>query len=439
MNILQRAFKKSLNISRLQRSTQFQRQAIVQQFGQFRANQFASNNRNLIELGYEQNVDVYSMIRKMVEVSQTARWVVEKKKRGTANEWEEMTDTTLHELIANPNQTKNYTWNNIIEQTIIYLLAGGNAINLGMDANGESEGITGPIVELDVLPNRFITIKTTKDWFDPIDNYKFEIDTFKATFAKEEIQHFTLFNPGYNSIAKSVWGLSPIAVAARVVQVGNDRWDADAVLLQNRGAIGMIAQRNSEYPMTKEEALQTQEDWDELTAGPEKFGRIKVSRQDMRFIQMAMSPADLKLIEHGPVTLRAMCNVLGFDSGIFNDPMNKTFNNRKTAEIAMLADAVGPLNKQLATGYTRWLVPTHFPTDAPGTVRMRADLSEHPALQQDIKEKTDAVTKMKLAGIITPDRAAELLDQPLSGDDNADKLIVTASNVLLQDIDKTEE
>jgi len=439
MNILERA-NKSVSAIRFRRLTQHARELLVQNFGSFHANMFAMNNRGkLIEKGYEQNVDVYSMIRKMVEVSQTARWVVERKKRGTANEWEEITDTSLHELIANPNQTKNYTWDNILEQTIIYLLAGGNGINLGMDANGESEGITGPIVELDVLPNRFVNIKTTKDWFDPIDNYEFKIDTFKATFSKEEIQHFTLFNPGYTTIQRSVWGLSPIAVAAKVVQVGNDRWDADASLLQNRGAIGMIAQRKSEYPMKPDERDQMQEDWDEATSGPNKFGRIKVSRQDMRFIQMAMSPADLKLIEHGPVTTRAMANVLGFDSSIFNDPDNKTFANRKIAEKAMLSDAVIPLNKQLASGWTRWLVPTHFPTDAPGTVRMRADFSEHPALQQDLNEKADGVTKIKLAGIISANRGAELLDQPLSDDPNADKLIVSTSNVLLENLNVDEE
>lgn len=438
MSILDRAVK-SVSAIRFRRLTQHARELLVQNLGSFRANMFATNQRNLVEKGYEQNVDVYAMIRKMVEVSQTARWVVERRKRGTSNEWEEITDTTLHELIANPNMTKNYTWDNILEQTIIYLLAGGNAINLGMDANGESEGITGPIVELDVLPNRFIKINTTKDWFDPIDNYKFQIDTFKATFEKEEIQHFTLFNPGYNSIQQSVWGLSPIAVAARVVQVGNDRWDADASLLQNRGAIGMIAQRKSEYPMKPEERDKMQEDWDESTAGPNKFGRIKVSRQDMRFIQMAMSPSDLKLIEHGPVTLRAMCNVLGFDSSIFNDPANKTFANRKEAEKAMLSDAVIPLNMQLANGWSRWLVPTHFPSETSETVRIRADFSEHPALQQDLNQKVDGVAKMKLGGIITANRAAELLDQPLSDDPNAEKLIVSSNNVLLENLNGNEE
>jgi phage portal protein BeeE len=130
-----------------------------------------------------------------------------------------------------------------------------------------------------------------------------------------------------------------------------------------------------------------------------------------------------------------MCNVLGFDSSIFNDPANKTFNNRKEAERAMLSDAIIPLNEQLSTGYTRWLVPTHFPNEK-DNIRMRVDFSEHPAMQEGLTEKADAVTKIKTAGIISANQAAEILDLPPSTDENADKLIISSSNVLLEDLDK---
>ena len=423
------------SLGSLTRLNEGQRNFLTTVLGSFRVNMFGMTQRNFIDKSFEQNVDVYSVISKIIATSRNARWIVERRKRGTTDEWEEITDTSVHELMSAPNVSKGYTWEDIVSQTLVYLLAGGNGLNLGMSSRDN-----GPIDELDILPNRFVKINTTKDWFDPVEDYTFEIEQFRATFTKSEIKHFKLFNPGYNTIQESVWGLSPIQVASKVVKVGNDRWDADAALLENRGAIGMITQKTGPegYPMTKEDVDSEQEYWNSQTAGTHNFGKIKVSNKDLRFVKLAMSSADLQLIEKGVVNLRAICNVLGVDSSIFNDPANKTFNNRKEAEKSLYQDAVIPMNDILATGYTSWLIPTHFP-NSKGSVRMRADFSNVPVLQDDINEKTKNVTAQKLAGIITANEARDSLGQLASEDDNADKLIVSTSNVLLEDVGGAKE
>ena len=58
---------------------------------------------------------------------------------------------------------------------------------------------------------------------------------------------------------------------------------------------------------------------------------------------MAMSSTDLQLVEKGVINLRAICNVFGLDSSLFNDPANKTFNNRKEAEKALYTNAIIPI------------------------------------------------------------------------------------------------
>lgn len=426
--------KSITGINRRLQLTEHQRRWIVNFFGSFRANAMALNQRNFIDEGYERNIDVYSLIRKVVDSSKNGRWVVEERVAGTSNEWVELEGTSLHELMANPNVPKQYTWDDIIEQTIIYLLAGGNGILIGL--SGSLTG-GGTIDEIDILPNRHVTIKTTGDWHDPIDRYVFKIDGTKETFEKEEVQHFRLFNPGYSSIRDMVWGLSPVAVAARAVQVGNDRWDADAALLQNRGAIGMITDR-SNRPMTPTQAQQVQDEFQFDTSGPHNFGKIKVTNKDLAFIQMAMSSTDLQLIEKGVVTLRSICNVLGLDSSLFNDPANKTFNNRDSADKAKYNDAVMPLNEKLAIGFTRWLVPSHFPGKE-GRIRMRNDFSNVAVLQDDLNEKAKTFSLMKTSGIISANTAAQALGQPLSDDPNADKLIVSSNNILLETLNPSED
>tara|TARA_R110002110_G_scaffold48419_4_gene144352 strand:- start:944 stop:1384 length:441 start_codon:yes stop_codon:yes gene_type:complete len=97
-----------------------------------------------------------------------------------------------------------------------------------------------------------------------------------------------------------------------------------------------------------------------------------------------MSSTDLDLVKKGDVTLRAMCNVFGLDSSLFNDPANKTFNNRKEAEKAMYTNAIIPIATKIAEKHTNFIAKNHFPD---GSVRMRKDFSNIPALQQDMKEE----------------------------------------------------
>lgn len=427
MNIFQKAIKNLSARSRIVRLTETQRRFIVQSFGSFWANKFGLTQQNFIDKGYEQNVDVYSAIRRIVDASKNVNWVVEQKK---GDSWEIINDTSLHELMQNANISKGLTWEDIIEQSIIYLLAGGNSIITGLKS-GLSD--TSPIDELDILPNRFINIRTNSNWFDPIEGYDFQIGAQRIAFTPSEVKHIKLFNPGYTSTKDMVWGLSPIAVASMVVQAGNDKWEADAALLQNKGAIGFITDK-SKIPMSRDEATEVQEAFNEQIGSPGRFGQVRVTNKDLSFIQMAMSAQDLQMIEHGVVNLRAICNVLGLDSSLFNDPANKTFNNRVEAQKSMYTDAIQPINKRLRVAFNQWLVPTHFPN---GNVRLRDDYSGIEALQEDFHEKARTFSLLKTSGIISANAAARSLNQEESDDPNADKLIVSSSNVLLETL--TEE
>lgn len=354
------------------------RQTIWSLFGSFGANQFALKGNSLIQNSYERNSDVFALIRKIVDVSKSVPWIVEKKMPGGT--WELVDDTPIHELMANPNKMKGYTWDDIEEQRLVYLLTSGNSYLIGTQA----VGFIG-IQEVDVLPPFATTIKTNQDFFLPLIRYQFEMDRIKRTFEKEEVQHVKFFNPGYDTVNEGAYGLSLIKVAARAVQVSNDRWDADAALLQNRGAIGLVTDR-SQKPMLKEESAQVQKDFDSQTAGPRRFGKIKVTNKDLRFIQMAMSSTDLQLVEKGVVNLRSMCNVFGLDSSLFNDPENKTYNNRLEAEKAMFTNVIMPLSKKIATADTAFIARAFFPD---GSHRMRQDFSQIETLQKDKKAEAD--------------------------------------------------
>jgi phage portal protein BeeE len=147
--------------------------------------------------------------------------------------------------------------------------------------------------------------------------------------------------------------------------------------------------------MQSEEAEQVQAAFDSRSAGADKFGRTLVTNKDLKFQQMAMSSTDLQLVEQGVVGLRAICNVMGYDSSLFNDPANKTFNNRKEAEKSMYTNVMMPLADMLDSSDTTFIARNHYPD---GSRRIRHDFNGIEALQSDKKIEAEK-DKIEMEGI----------------------------------------
>lgn len=403
--------------------TESQRRSIAQTFGTFYANFFSIEGNAIITNSYQQNTEVYSLIKKIIDITKSVPWIVEQKMYDGS--WKILKDTSVHELMSSPNVSKGYSWNDIEEQMLVFLLCTGNAYVYGETQFGYSL-----VEELDILPSPFIRIEANQDFFLPEYKYRFQLGTNNRVIDKAQIAHIKFIRPAYSSVRESLYGLSPIEVAARAIQVGNDRWEADANLLQNRGAIGMVTDKSAK-PMTADDAKIAQEAFQERVAGPSKFGKIIVTNKDLNYIQMAMSSADLQLIEKGVVNLRSLCNVFGLDSSLFNDPENKTYSNRTEAEKSMFTNAIMPISDRIAEQLTRFICYNHFPNKR---VRMRQDFSKIECLQENFKEKSSTLSDLKIKGIYTANEVREKLGDKKSDDENADKLIITSSSTLVADL-----
>lgn len=61
--------------------TNTDRATIMKLFGSFDANKLGSSPQALLTEGYESNIDVYSVITKIVAASKSAPWIVEQRDR----------------------------------------------------------------------------------------------------------------------------------------------------------------------------------------------------------------------------------------------------------------------------------------------------------------------------------------------------------------------
>lgn len=385
-------------------------------FGGLGANRFKLIGNELIREGYSQNVDAFSIIKKIVDCGTSTPYLVEKLRYDGS--YKEVKSSILHDLLENPNPIKGYTWKDIEEQIVIYLLAAGNAYIL-------PEVGSGIVSSIDVLPPQNVTIFSSNNFFNPNPQYRFYLGNKQRTLSVDDLTHIKIFNPVSYGVTDSLYGLSLIEVASWPIQSGNDRWQAQASIYQNRGTTGLITDK-SQRPMTDEEAKMVNANFKDKTGGPKRFNSIYATNKDLNYIQMGMSPSDMELVKSGIVSTRAVCNVFSLDSSLFNDPENKTYSNRTEAEKALFTNAVIPVFDKVYSHLTRTIVKKLFPAEI---IRLRKDYSKVECLQENYKDKVISYCLMKNSGIISANTAAEALKQPKSLDENADKLIISTSLV----------
>ena len=150
------------------------------------------------------------------------------------------------------------------------------------------------------------------------------------------------------------WGLSPLQAAWVVVEASNEKFRAEAAIFKNRGAIGLLS-NGSDIPMTGTERDKQQALLDGQIGGSDNFNRVNISTANLKFLQLGMSPTDLKLLEGLVSSLRILCSVYGISSVLFNDNDNSTYNNISEAKTSAYNEVYIPLGKKVDKEISDWL------------------------------------------------------------------------------------
>ena len=343
-----------------------------------------SNVSELINDGYANVTDLYAIIRK---ISQTGASMQLQVFKVTDDEYELQTSGELFDLIMQPNRNQNqYEFK---ENALTNLLTSGNIFLTGQESVGFGDIYT----SLSLLPPQYIDIQLaqTNDGID-IAQYIYQNDTIYKPLSADDVKHIKYFNPTDYGV-QTGWGLSPVHAGYLAMKSARDLNIAESSILANKGASGLLTNKG-DYPLDSEEASEIQKAVDKRISGANKFGKIITTNASVEYIQMGMSPTDLQLIESGVVKLRQLCNLYGVDSSLFNDPANKTYNNRKEATKSLYTEAVIPSLQKIVWGLNEFIVPSYNKKDN-ATYKISIDKSHVPNLFED--EKLIAETDFKTA------------------------------------------
>jgi HK97 family phage portal protein len=374
---------------------------------------------NLLEEGYLNNNHVYSIINRIASSGADIPVIIKNKLRDGTEEI--ITEGDFYNFVHNPNSENNYQ--SFTYQSLVYQLTTGNEIQYGVRGVGSQA-----FSERWNLAPQFITPKVTNLITGPkATSYKYSYSDTVYTLDTEEVMHLRKFNPDPSS-ENAVMGLSPLSAAYRTLVASNEVITADASLIKNKGAIGLLTSKG-QRPNTPEEGKAIDKALKTKIGGGENYGSVKVTSGNFDFIKFAMSPADLQILESGVVKLRDLCSVYGVNSRMFNDPKGASFNNAKQDTKDFYVNGVlPPLNNDISH-FNKFYVPGWNDRDNANYV-LEADTSSIEALQEDKKLEAEK-DKIIMDGVsvvlnmpISPEGKQRLLIDNY-GFEEADAIIIT--------------
>ena len=362
------------------------------------------NHREQIQKGYLYNPDVYSIVNLITNAAQGVKWMLhevkdvrkadrymrlpteakqyqlEKVWRLKEQSFEEVHDESnqLYRLLQRPNPMQG--WSEFIQKLLGFKLVTGNGYVHGvLLENGVNAGL---VNELWVMPSQYMQINAAKGTESIITGYTLDYSSAKTRFSPDEVLHLKYWNPDYESSGSHLYGLSPLRAASRVVRQSNDAYTAQSALLQNSGAMGILAVDPD--TMDQEQGELLERSYYNKYGGPAKRGKIVITAAKLDWQQIGMSAVDLNIIESQKFSLRDLCNIFNVNSALLNDPDNKVYNNVKEARRALYMEKVLPELDSLRDELNRWLVSKY--NDKTGKrYHIDYDLESIPALQADMK------------------------------------------------------
>jgi len=347
--------------------------------------------KNVMEQGFESNTYVFSIINRIAQTAAGLPIIIYT--INAKGEKEVITEGDFYNFIHNPNEENNYK--TFTYESLVYQLSSGNEIIYGEPLAGISY-----VKKIYNKAPQYITPQWQVDKVRGITptKYRYNISGQEYTYKPEEIMHLRKFNPDPNS-RNPVMGLSPLQAAFATLSASNDIIKADASIIKNRGMSGMLTNRGG-----KANGTEIKGELDKILkkriGGAEKMNSIGATNANIDFIQFAMSPTDLKILESGLFKKRDLCDVYNCDSSVFNDPEAKKNNNRKEGQKEFILTAVLPPVKSHLDLFSKTYIPAWNDRDNKNYhVEVNEELIE--VLQEDqakkaIKQRTlsEAVRKV---------------------------------------------
>jgi HK97 family phage portal protein len=183
-----------------------------------------------------------------------------------------------------------------------------------------------------------------------VGGYVYEVNGKKIEFAVNNVMHTKFFAP-----LDDWYGMSPLVVAARSVDVRNAGGDWNLALLQNSGRTpGFFVSKERlgdvSFERMREQLLDRYQ-------GSRNVGLPGLLEEGVTWVANGMNPLDMDWSDLSREAARDIALAIGVPSEMLGDSEVKTFANYGDARASFYTETVLPRTDILRDELNRWLVP----------------------------------------------------------------------------------
>lgn len=388
----------------------------------------SSNPETYVKNGYAGNVNIYPIIRKIVNAAVGVKWCV----KDLATE-EDAKDLTLMQLLTIPNNYKSQQefldelmcWRLVTGNRYIYWMAPESGLNKGKPA------------ELHILPASSVEI-IQGTWLDPVSAYRLLIGDVYKEIPAIRVIHGKTTNLKYDIAGSQLYGMSPMEAALQEMTASNYGYAGLAKQYENGGPDIIVTGTKDTAGGAEYTTEQRQTVWaafKDRFMGSKNKGKWLIKNLPVEVHEIGKSPVDLNTLAFLKLTLRDFCNIYNVPAELMNDSEHSTYNNKKEAKKALWNDAVIPELEYLKEDLNKIAAIYNRITNQ--NLGFDYDLSDIPELQED---KSIQASGLAQAHWMTQNERRQAMGlEPMDG---MDELLIpmglTPMSELMTPVDVTE-
>jgi HK97 family phage portal protein len=333
--------------------------------------------KSLSQAGYQACMDAYACIDLIAKTIAGIPWVLYQDSKASKGDMTEIDNHPLLDLMRRPNPMEGQA--RFIEKVVKFYLIAGNSY---IEKNGPNKGAPKELWAL--RPDRMVVVPGNAQQL--IAGYKYRVSGKEITFDVSQVLHMKTFHP-----TDDFYGLSPLEVAARAVDISNFAHEWNAKLLKNDcrppGALTV------EGKLTDQQFERLKKQIKDEISGYENAGTPLLLEGGMDWKNFAISPKDMDWDKADTKVTRKICRVFGVAPELIGDADNKTYSNYQEARLALYMEACLPLAGFVRDELNNWLTPLYGER-----LRLDLDIDQIEALQ---KKREEAYARMQGAWWLT--------------------------------------
>jgi HK97 family phage portal protein len=338
--------------------------------------------------GYSKNEIVHACIRELATSAASPRYYVQAP--STEGGSVEIESGLLYDLTTKPNPYSD--WYSFVERLVTFLMVAGNAY--AIKERGRNDQVSAMYL---LRPDR-VTI-VAGDY--GAESYIYTVGGTEYGVEGRDMCHLALPNP-----AGDIYGLSPLQVASRTVNLDLNMTDFAKVYFQNAGVPSGLLKVKRRLT-SQEEASTIRSRWRSQFGGINNFHRIAILDDDAEYQPMSNSPKDMELGGLHNLTESRICAVFGVPPilvGANVGLQRSTFSNYREARLAFHSETLEPMIARILRYFNRNLFDEYS-----GNETLAVDWAAMRAVLDDQAATTTRLTGLFAGGILTLNETREAL------------------------------